>query len=53
MVSASRCFCDCVIEIFKVRILIDLILIPLGKIIIMIDMDWMNLFGDIINCDIH
>lgn len=53
IVSASRVYCDCVLEMFWERFLIELIPSPFREIMVMLSMDWLSQFGTIIDCERH
>ncbi|XP_052626750.1 uncharacterized protein LOC111890364 [Lactuca sativa] len=50
-VSDSSIYQGCVLEIFRVSVLINLIPIPMRYACIIVGMDWMRRFGAMINCE--
>ena len=45
MVSTSRVYQDCALEIFRVPYPIDFIPIPIGDVCVIVGMDWLSRFG--------
>ena len=50
-VSASVVYQGCVLEIFGVPYLIDLIPIHIGDVCVIVGMDWLSRFGSMIDCE--
>ena len=50
-ISASSVYQGCVLEIFGMPYLIDLIPIPVGNMCVIVGMDWLSRFGAMIDCE--
>ena len=50
-VSTSSVLQGCILEIFVVAYLIDLIPIPMGDVRLIVQMYWLRRFGTIIDCE--
>ena len=50
-VSAFIVYQGCVLDIFGVPYLIDLIPVPMGNVCVIVGMDWLSRFGAMIDCE--
>lgn len=50
-VYATEVIRGCVLEIFGVEFLIDLVPIAMGDVCVIVGMDWLSKFGAVIDCE--